>query len=119
MKLHSDPERHQCPKCESSFVSKGSLMRHMTSHSNERPYLCPYCHKTFKENAGCKKHMKTHKHELAMEAIRSGGANLRVDSEQAFLTAKTRGGFSHQLPSQPPPSHTETPSVMVSNEQVD
>ncbi|XP_052763566.1 zinc finger protein 84-like [Mya arenaria] len=60
--VHSDIRPFQCHKCEKAFKVKDNLTKHLKVHEDPK-YRCEVCGKTCTENGNLKKHMRTHTKE--------------------------------------------------------
>eukprot|EP00035_Acanthoeca_spectabilis_P017800 m.375517 g.375517 ORF g.375517 m.375517 type:complete len:345 (+) comp16698_c4_seq1:223-1257(+) len=50
---------HVCDICQSRFLCKSKLDRHMRTHNGEKPFEC-YCGKTFNQKSALKNHSRRH-----------------------------------------------------------
>jgi len=50
---------HVCALCESRFLCKSKLDRHMRTHTGAKPFAC-YCGKAFNQKSALKNHSRRH-----------------------------------------------------------
>lgn len=53
-------KKFDCLYCESKFLTKGDLERHVKSHMGTRDFTCELCHKTFTRQQTLNEHMNRH-----------------------------------------------------------
>ena len=53
-------KRFNCSYCESKFLTKGDLERHIKSHMGTRDFSCTLCSKTFTRQQTLNEHMNRH-----------------------------------------------------------
>ncbi|XP_061678134.1 zinc finger protein 586-like [Syngnathoides biaculeatus] len=64
--LHGNPDsqdhgkKFQCSVCGKTYMSRGSLNRHMMNHSGERPHKCSVCSKKFMQRSDLVMHLRSH-----------------------------------------------------------
>uniref|UniRef100_A0A3B4BA96 Transcription factor E4F1 n=1 Tax=Periophthalmus magnuspinnatus TaxID=409849 RepID=A0A3B4BA96_9GOBI len=58
LKTHTDEKNFKCELCNTSFRTKGSLIRHNRRHT-ERPYRCNLCGQSFRESGALTRHLKS------------------------------------------------------------
>jgi KRAB domain-containing zinc finger protein len=59
----SEPKRHFCRYCPSSFKKSGDRFKHELIHQGIKPHACTLCPKTFRLSCMLTVHMRTHTNE--------------------------------------------------------
>jgi len=54
-------QAYVCQKCNSSFLRKSYLLRHMKRHDENAAQPCRYCSKTFRDRSNLIQHLETHR----------------------------------------------------------
>jgi hypothetical protein len=67
--------QHVCALCQSRFLCKSKLDRHMLTHTGAKPFAC-YCGKSFNQKSALKNHSRRHikKRDLPLgcDVVRDG-----------------------------------------------
>lgn len=71
----ANSRQHVCELCQSRFLCKSKLDRHMLTHTGDKPFEC-YCGKSFNQKSALKNHSRRHikKRDLpqGIDVVRDG-----------------------------------------------
>lgn len=87
MQVHNE-RKFSCPECESKFLRKNDLTRHMRTHTKEKPFKCTECDKSFAVQYTLDEHMAW--------IHQNGGKMLKCEHCDATFPALS-GLFSHRI----------------------